>query len=72
MGEVITVDFVRKARTVANPIFDRFAEMLARNGIVEDDIQDVLEAIRDPKFYETCDDIIKRIVDVWFEHTASL
>ena len=72
MGEVITVDFVRKARTVANPIFDRFAAMLARNGIVEDDIQDVLEAIRDPKFYETCDDTIKRIVDVWFEHTASL
>jgi len=72
MGEVITVDFVRKARTVPNPIFDRFVEILVRLGLAEEDIDEVLEAIRDRSYYETCDSDIKRIVDVWFDHTAFL
>ena len=72
MGEVITVDFVRKARTVSNPIVDRFIEILARQGLDQDDILEVLDAIKDPAFYETCDADIKNIADIWFEHTAHL
>jgi hypothetical protein len=72
MGEVITVDFKRKAKTVPNPIFERFIDMLYKFNLCEDDIEEVVEAIHDVNVYNDAEPDIKRIVDIWHEHTQHL
>ena len=72
MGEVITVDFKRKAKTVPNPIFERFIDMLYKFNLCEDDIEEVVEAIHDVNVYNNAEPDIKRIVDIWHEHTQHL
>jgi hypothetical protein len=72
MGEVITVDFKRKAKTVPNPIFERFIDMLYKFNLCEDDIEEVVEAIHDVNVYNDAEPDIKRIVDIWHEHTHNL
>ena len=72
MGEVITVDFKRKAKTVPNPIFERFIDMLYKFDLCEDDIEEVVEAIHDVDVYNKAEPDIKRIVDIWHEHTQHL
>jgi len=65
MGEVIQVDFRTKPRTVPNPLWLRFVDMMHRYGIDEDDIAEVTDAVADSKYYETVEEDIKRIADVW-------
>ena len=72
MGEVITVDFKRKAVTVLNPIFERFIDMLYKFNLCEDDIEEVVEAIHDVNVYNDAEPDIKKIVDIWHEHTHNL
>ena len=74
MGEVIQVNFRSKCRTEyrADKLYSGFIEILERRGLCEDDIQEVLDAIRDPRYYETVDDDIKHIVDVWHNATAGI
>lgn len=72
MGEVITVDFQRKARTVPNPIFERFVDMLYKFGLCEDDIEEVIEAIHSEKVYNDADAVVRKIVDIWHENTQHL
>jgi hypothetical protein len=72
MGEVIRVDFQRKAKVISNPFYQRFIEMLDKHGLDQNDILEVEDAIRDPKAYDSCEGDIKKIVDIWFEHTANL
>lgn len=74
MGEVIQVNFRSKCRTEyrADALYFGFIEILERQGLCEDDIQEVLDAIRDPLYYETVDDDIKHIVNVWHNATAGI
>ena len=72
MGEVITVDFKRKAVTVLNPIFERFIDMLYKFNLCEDDIEEVVEAIHNVNVYNDAEPDIKKIVDIWHEHTHNL
>jgi len=72
MGEVITVDFKRKAVTVPNPIFERFVDMLYKFNLCEDDIEEVIEAIHDVNVYNDAEPDIKNIVNIWHEHTQHL
>ena len=74
MGEVIQVNFRSKCRTEyrADRLYFGFIEILERQGLCEDDIQEVLDAIQDPLYYETVDDDIKHIVDVWHNATAGI
>ena len=68
MGEVIQVDFRPKPRTVPNPLWLQFVDMMHSNGIDEDDIAEVTDAVADPKYYETVEEDIKRIADVWLNY----
>jgi hypothetical protein len=72
MGEVITVDFKRKARLTPNPIFERFIDMLYKFELCEDDIEEVVEAIHSIEVYEKAEPDIRRIVDIWHENTEHL
>lgn len=74
MGEVIHVNFKSKCRTEyrADELYSGFLDILRRQGLDEDDIQEVLDAIRDPRYYETVDDDIKHIVNVWHNATAGI
>ena len=74
MGEVIQVNFRNKCRTEyrADTLYFGFIEILERQGLCEDDIQEVLDAIRDPLYYETVEDDIKHIVNVWHNVTAGI
>ena len=65
MGEVVQVDFRPKLHTTPNPLWLEFVDMMHRNGLVEDDIAEVTDAIADPKYYETVDEDIRLIADVW-------
>ena len=72
MGEVITVDFKRRARTVPNPVFERFLQLLVKYGVAEDDIAEVADAVRDYEYYKTCEPDIRKIADVWIHHSKNL
>jgi hypothetical protein len=69
MGEVIQVDFTKKAITVPNPLWLRFVQMMADNGMCEDDILEVEDAVQDPVLYDTAEEDIRQIADVWFRNT---
>ena len=74
MGEVIQVNFRNKCRTTyqADKLYFGFIDILRRMELDEDDIQEVLDAIQDPLYYETVEDDIKHIVDVWHNATAGI
>lgn len=74
MGNVIHVNFQSKCRTelVADKLYFGFIDILRRQGLDEDDILEVLDAIKDPRYYETVDDDIKHIVNVWHNATAGI
>ena len=74
MGEVIQVNFRNKCRTEyrADTLYFGFIDILRRMELDEDDILEVLDAIRDPRYYETVDDDIKHIVNVWHNATAGI
>lgn len=69
MGEVIQVDFTKRAVTVPNPVWQRFVQMMIDNGMCEDDILEVEDAVGDPVLYDTADEDIQRIADVWLSNT---
>ena len=68
MGEVIQVDFNRKPRTVVNPRWLAFLDMMERNGVCEDDVLDVTDAVADPEAYAAADKDIQLIADVWLDN----
>lgn len=74
MGQVIHVNFKSKCRTEyrADQLYFGFVDILRRQGLDEDDIQEVLDAIKDPSYYDTVDDDIKHIVNVWYNATAGI
>jgi alanine racemase len=65
MGEVIDFQKYTKPKTMPNPVWLEFVDMMNRNGLCEDDIAEVTDAIADPKHYETAEPDIQRIADVW-------
>lgn len=74
MSNVIHVNFRNKCRTEyrADTLYFGFIDILRRQGLCEDDINEVLDAIRDPRYYDTVDDDIKHIVNVWHNATAGI
>ena len=74
MGQVIHVNFKHRCRTTvqADDLYFGFVNILRRRGLDEDDIADVLDGIRDVRYYMTLDDDLKRIVDVWHNCTVNL
>jgi hypothetical protein len=74
MGQVIHVNFKHRCRTElrADRLYQGFIELLQRKGLVEDDIQEVLDGIRDQQHYDTLDADLKRIVDIWHANTGHL
>ena len=72
MGEIIHVDFRPKPRLRNNPKFDRFIGDLHKNGLDYEDIKEVIQATIESDYYDTCDDDIKAIVDVWFQYGSNL
>jgi hypothetical protein len=68
MGEVIYVDFYRPVTPmVPNPLWQAYVDTMRRNGICEDDIEEVTDAVRDKSAYESADSDIKMFADVWFD-----
>ena len=74
MGQVIHVNFKHRCRTEvrADDLYFGFVNILRKRGLDEDDIADVLDAIKDVRYYMTLDDDLKRIVDAWHNCTANL
>lgn len=74
MGKVIHVNFKHRCRTElrADRLYQGFVELLQRKGLDEDDIQEVLDGIRDQQHYDTLDEDLKRIVDIWHANTSGL
>lgn len=74
MGDIIHVNFKHRCRTEyrADSLYFGFIDILRRQGLDEDDIDDVIDAIRDPSYYETVDDVVKHIVDVYHNATAGI
>jgi hypothetical protein len=67
MGEVITVDFKRKpVKFDLDKFIYDFVEALQAGGLVDDDIEDIVEAVEDYEVYKTLDADLKEIVDGYF------
>ena len=66
MSNVIYVDFTANPKGVETSTrFEQFLALLREQGLDEDDILEVVDAIRDPEYYLTVDDDIKDIADAW-------
>lgn len=64
MGEVIHVDFsAAKARVMSAA--ERYLE-ICKETLDENDYLDLMDAIRDPVFYQVCDTDIQDFVDGYF------
>jgi hypothetical protein len=77
MTNVVHVDFRHRCKVAAPyPVPDYFLErfqMILRDlGLEQDDIEDVLEAITDPRAYARLDPDLAHIVDVYNEKTEGL
>lgn len=67
MGEVITVDFKRKpVKFNLDQFIHDFVDALIAGGLVDDDIEDIVEAVEDYEVYKTLDPDLKSIVDRYF------
>jgi hypothetical protein len=64
MGEVIHVDF-SAAKTRAMSSAERYLE-ICKEALDENDFLDLMDAIRDPVFYQVCDEDIQDFVDGYF------
>jgi hypothetical protein len=77
MGEVIAIDFRRKSYpdpvidTIDNFVF-QFVDQLESNGLADEDIEDVIDAIEDHKVYEILDPDLQKIVDVWHQQIGAI
>jgi hypothetical protein len=77
MGEVIAVDFRRKSYpdpvidTIDNFVF-QFVDQLESNGLADEDIEDVIDAIEDHKVYAILDPDLQKIVDVWHQQIGAI
>jgi hypothetical protein len=77
MGEVIAVDFRRKSYpdpvidTIDNFVF-QFVDQLESNGLADEDIEDVIDAIEDHKLYAIIDPDLQKIVDVWHQQIGAI
>ena len=66
MSNVVYVDFTVNPKGVETSMaFEQFLSLLRSQGLDEDDILEVVDAIRDPEYYDTVDDEIKDIADAW-------
>jgi len=77
MGEVIAVDFRRKS--YPDPVIDsidnfvfQFVDQLESNGLADEDIEDVIDAIEDHKVYAILDPDLQKIVDVWHQQIGAI
>jgi hypothetical protein len=77
MGEVIAVDFRRKS--YPDPVIDsidnfvfQFVDQLEANGLADEDIEDVIDAIEDHKVYAIIDTDLQKIVDVWHQQMGAI
>jgi hypothetical protein len=77
MGEVIAVDFRRKS--YPDPVIDsidnfvfQFVDQLEANGLSDEDIEDVIDAIEDHKVYAIIDPDLQKIVDVWHQQMGAI
>jgi hypothetical protein len=68
MGQVIEVDFNRRGRTMPNPYWQQFLLMMSEQGLDDEDITAITNAVRDPRAYAEEEDHIRMIADVWLEH----
>lgn len=62
MDNIIHVDFTRKLE----PALEGYLNSLREQGIDEDDVMDVLDAINDVEVYSTADDDIRLLASGWF------
>ena len=71
MSNIIHVNFQNRCRTTKAPEDDlsRYLDQLRADGLDEDDIADVVDAIRDPAHYDPADDVVKDLVDAYFNMT---
>ena len=79
MGEVISVDFVNKAKLKPSEVInidpdfiDQFRGILVRTGCTEAQINNVMQGIHDYNHYLTMDDITKSIVDLFIDNTRHI
>jgi hypothetical protein len=68
MGEVIDFQKYVEPRTLPNPNWMKFIEMMRKHGLDEDDIEEVIDCVADIRAYEDADQDIRRIADVWINH----
>jgi len=66
MDNIIYVDF---SQTVIRTAHDRFLD-ICQESLSEEDYADLLDAIADPDFYDTCDTDIQELVDSYFASCA--
>lgn len=72
MNNVIQVDFNKKNLTHSGTeretdSLDAYLDSLRKDGIEEDDILDIIDAINDMHVYFASDDEVKSFADVWLE-----
>ena len=68
VSNIIHVNFQNRCRTSGPPedALAQFLDLLRADGLDEDDVQDVVDAIRDPAYYDAADDVVKDLVDAYF------
>jgi hypothetical protein len=74
MNNIIHVNFKNRSRTDlrGDELYFGFLDVLRNLGLDENDVQDVLDGIRDLNHYNTLDADLKHIVDAWHVSTVNL
>jgi len=67
MSNIVHVNFQHRCRVERSTDldFELFLQMLRDQGLDEDDVLEVTDAVQDAEYYETVDDDIKTIADAW-------
>jgi hypothetical protein len=50
----------------------QFVDQLESNGLADEDIEDVIDAIEDHKVYAILDPDLQKIVDVWHQQIGAI
>ena len=70
MSNVIHVDFSKKNAIVQQEVPDSltaYLDSLREQGIDDDDIMDVVDAITSADNYFVADEVVQKLADVWLE-----
>lgn len=67
MSNIVHINFQHRCRVERQPNadFEQFLQMLRDQGLDEDDVLEVTDAVQDPEYYETVDEDIRTIADAW-------